>query len=148
MSIGNQFLVLLVFAIGGAAALPAAVVSPSNPPTHIPPVSWGVGAGFLYGWLGANTELHTSPDVGLTGGIGAGGFFAGGHLYLSAPVRRIRYRVTAGLAGVEHKRTDGTIASRVTPTIGIGLTFANTRNGYRGLDADISTAGVSVGFHF
>ena len=124
-------------------ALLASVAAQADSSDVVPPSSrflLGLGVGPLYGNLGANLEYHVVPEYSLTTGFGLdsnGHWFAGGHYYLRTEGKGARPRVSIGFV-------DGKKA-----VFGVGGSWVNEANEYRGVDVELTTNGtLSLGYHF
>jgi hypothetical protein len=138
--------VLLILA--GLALLAPAWGFDLRPIPMAKPTSVGLGGGYLYGVVGGNAEFRYTPRVSLAGGIGIGGAFAGAHYYLKPAASPLRYRLTAGVSAQLFGNDDGSYDYSPVPTFGFGLTWATARTNYRGVNVDLSTRGVALGFQF
>lgn len=114
----------------------------------------GVGAGVMYGELGANLEYRMTEQAALTTGIGLNGedqWFGGARYYFKPEGKGVRGRITAGVARTGHgNRLFGSSDDLTTRgVVGIGWSWANANNDYRGFSFDLTTTGsVSLGYQF
>ncbi len=136
---------LALLALGSAAQASSMKIAPE--------LSGALGAGLMYGGLGANVEYAATDQMSATAGLdltGDYGFFVGGRYYFRADSPNARGRITLGYAHVQRaylslKDVDHT--DRLV--LGIGWSFADTRTGKGGLELDLTVDGtLSVGYRF
>jgi hypothetical protein len=140
-------LVLCAVLLGALALAGAASIKGA------PQLSAGLGAGIMYGGIGANVEYAATDQIVATAGLGLTGdygFFVGGRYFFRAESPSARARLTLGYGHVKRaylSLKDVDNSERLI--LGIGWSFADTRTGKGGLELDLTVDGtLSVGYRF